>query len=268
MEKPSPPDALRSDALRLAIEDGSAGIPLPPDALRLAMEVPPPTIRTRAVEAVLQFYVLERQCKIAQNALGSELKELEDMMDKETEGLDEHGLDGFYSFINDEYIEVAETLPLIQWYSQFLLSYSFFEKALNDICTAFQKDLGYSLSFKDLSGQGISRAKNYLFKVCGVSSPFDIPEWHTAKVFGDVRNAIAHRAGFIDCLPERKDSLFFQLSKRSDVDLKTEVMDQEDAQISFGVEFLLGAIAVFRSIISAIGLSVRTTSEGELGGGK
>src|SRR4051794_24222198 len=118
--------------------------PLPPDILQMVMQVPASVFRTKVVEAALEFYILERQCKIADAALAEELKKLEEAMASELDGLDEHSTDGYFSSINDEYIEVAETLPRLQWYSQFLLAYSFFEKSLNDMCIALRDDSGYA----------------------------------------------------------------------------------------------------------------------------
>lgn len=233
---------------------------LPPEVWRLVTELPPSALRTKVVEAALEFYVLERHCKVAQSALANELKELEETMTKELDGLDEHSTDGYFSSINDEYIEIAETLPRLQWYSQFLLAHSFFEKSLNDICTALREDFGYALSFKELSDQGISRARNYLVKVCGVSEPFETEGWRAAKMFGDIRNAIAHRSGFIDYLPDKSDSLYAKLNSRDDVELKQEVLNQEDAQINIDDQFVVGAIGVYRAIVLEIGRSISSAS--------
>ncbi len=42
--------------------------------------------------------------------------------------------------------------------------------------------------FKDLGDQGISRAKNYLVKVCGLSEAFETKAWHAARMFLKGRN--------------------------------------------------------------------------------
>jgi len=223
---------------------------------RAKIESLPITVRGSLIETLIGFNTLERHCNIATKALTSELEELEELMKKELESLDELATEAYFSDINDEYIEVAETLPRLQWYSQFLLAYSFFEQSLNTICTAFREDFSYPLSFKELSDQGISRARNYLVKVCGLTSPFDTPDWQEAKLFADIRNAIAHRNGFIDYLPNKSNSLYSRLTGRSDIELKQDVMDQVEAQLIFDRMFVLRAIGVYRSIISQVALSV------------
>jgi hypothetical protein len=222
--------------------------------------IPPTSAQIKVVEASLEFDILQRLFESGQAGLQGELKRFEEMMERDLVGLDYHSQGDHFADVNDEYIEIAETLPRLYGYSQFVLAYSFFEKSLNDVCSALRNDCGYKLSFKELSDQGISRSKNYLVKVCNITGVFDGKAWESAKTFGDIRNAIVHRHGFVDYVPIKSDSLHARLSKIEGLELKQELANQEDAQIAFDGPFVVKSIAIYREIISAIGIAIRESS--------
>jgi hypothetical protein len=196
---------------------------------------------------------LERLIKLGQNALDAELNGLHKAMDEDYKTLESENDEGDYlAHVNDEYFEVSETLPCLYWYSQFLIAYSFFERALNALSMSFQKQNGAAASLKDMSGQGIARAKIYLAKVCGITAPFELPEWQQATLLAEIRNVIAHTNGYVDYLPNDKRSLFSRLEGK-DIELKTEIANQEDAQIILAQELVLSSIKVYRVLLSEIG---------------
>jgi hypothetical protein len=164
----------------------------------------------------------------------------------------ENDEDDYLAHVNDEYIEVSETLPCLYWYSQFLIAYSYFERALNALSMSFQKQNGAAVSIKDMSGQGITRARTYLTKVCEITSPFELPEWQRANLLAEIRNAIAHTSGYVDYLPADKRSLFSRLEGQG-IELRTEILNQKDAQIIITREFVLNSIKTYRLLISEIG---------------
>lgn len=206
-----------------------------------------------AVHASIEFDTIERLCALGKTALDTELNELHKAMDEDYKTLEPGNEEGTYlAHVNDEYIEVSEILPCLHWYSQFLISYSFFERALNALSISFQKNDVLSLSLKDMSGQGITRARTYMMKVCNITKPFELPEWHTANLLAEIRNAIAHRNGYIDYLPNDKGSLYFRLIDKG-IELKNDCNNQEDAQIILTGDFVLNSIKVFRRIIEEIG---------------
>lgn len=207
---------------------------------------------TRVIEAQLEFQVVERQCEIASAAFAAALQELEGNMDGILQTLAEDEQDAFFSNVNDEWIEVAQTMPLLHAYSQFMLAYSILERLLNGICDAIKAERGYKLSFRDLGDQGISRARTYLAKLCDIHEPFNAQAWQRTKLLAEIRNAIAHRGGFVDSLPDKSGSLYSQLAKVDGIELKQEIANQEDAQIVFGIEFVTGAIATYRDVIVLI----------------
>jgi hypothetical protein len=96
-----------------------------------------------AVHALIQLDTLERLIKLGQIALDAELNGLHKAMDEDYKTLEsENGEGDYLAHVNDEYIEVSETLPCLYWYSQFLIGYSFFERALNALSMSFQKQNG------------------------------------------------------------------------------------------------------------------------------
>jgi len=190
-----------------------------------------------------------RHCEVSRQRIAEELKQLEDNMDEELSGLDRFEEDAFYGDVTDHWFETAETLPRLQWYSQLLLVYGYFEKLLNDFCTEFRTADNIKLSLKDLHGQGIERARNYLVKVIGLDITFTTSEWQSIKQIGVLRNSVAHRDGFVDYKPDSSKSVYSKLSNIYGVELRQEVMGQEDAQIYFNEKVIVETISVFDRFI-------------------
>ena len=214
------------------------------------IESPPWTV---AVDALYHFDALERLIALGQTALEAELTDLHQAMDEDYATFESpFDEDGYLAHVNDEYIQVSETLPYLFWYSQFLITFSFFERALNALCMSFQKQHDFALSLKDMSGQGIFRAKLYLAKVCGVTGLFQISEWNQVALFAEIRNAIAHANGCIAYRPDDKASLYSRLVQMN-VEVKTEVADQDDARIILDREFVSDSIKVYREVVALAG---------------
>jgi hypothetical protein len=190
-----------------------------------------------------------RHCEVARRGLEKELRQFEDQMDKELSGLNVFEQDPFFRDVNDYWIETTKTLPRLQWYSQLLVVYGYFEKLLNDFCTEYRTSENIKLTLKDLHGQGIERAKNYLVKVVGLEKTFSTPDWQSITQLGILRNSVAHRDGCVDYEPDSPKSVYAKLSNINGVELRQEVMDQEDAQIFFNEKVIIEAISVFDRFI-------------------
>ncbi|CDT85891.1 hypothetical protein BCT42_14570 [Vibrio lentus] len=202
-----------------------------------------------AYEACFTFDAMIRHCDIAKRGLDAELKLLEDIMDRDLEGADSNFEDYYHREINDFWIETAQTIPRLQWYSQFLISYGFLEKSLNDICFAIQRETKSPLGLKDLSGQGISRARNYLVKVAGISKVFQSEHWQSIKLLAEVRNVVAHKDGLVSYEPKNHSSLFYKLSKVELLTLEQEYIDQSEVQIMFDQFYVVKSIELYRQFI-------------------
>ena len=206
-----------------------------------------------SIEALISFDTIERLCSLGEKMLNAELDKLHEAMDRDYETLkSEHNEDAYLRHVNDEYLVVSETLPCLHWYSQFLITYSLFEMSLNAFAVSYRKKIGTPIRLKDMSGQGIIRARNYLSKVCGVTEPFNLPEWQTATLLSEMRNAIAHRSGFVDYCPSDERSLYCRLHKEN-IDLKRDLAGQKDARIVLTADAVSKYIKVFRVLLSEIG---------------
>lgn len=193
-----------------------------------------------------------RHCEVSKRGLGDELRQLEDNMDEELSGLNEYEQNTYFRDVNDHWIETAETLPRLQWYSQLLIVYGYFEKTLNDVCAEFRSSENIKLSLADLHGNGIERARNYLVKVVGFEKAFSTSDWQYIKRLGVLRNSVAHRDGFVDYKSDSPVSVYSTLSAIEGVELRQEVMDQVDAQIFFNEKVVVDAIAVFDKFMRAL----------------
>ncbi len=200
-------------------------------------------------QAMWELPAYYRHCEVSKRGLDNELATLENDMNQELSGLNEFEQDSFFREVNDHWIETAETLPRLQWYSQLLVVYGYFEKLLNDICNEQRAAQNFSLSLKDLHGQGIERARNYLVKVVGLKKVFSTPEWQSIKSIGVLRNCVAHRDGFVDFEPDIPKSIYSKLRKIEGVELRQETMNQEDAQIYFNEQVVFETLKLFDAFI-------------------
>jgi hypothetical protein len=200
-------------------------------------------------KALWELPTYRRHCEVAKQGLEGELNQLEIEMDKELGGLNEFEQDSFFRDINDHWIETAETLPRLQWYAQLLVVYGYFEKLLNDFCEEQRSAQTLKLSLKDLYGQGVERARSYVVKVIGLDKTFSSKNWQAIKNISVLRNSVAHRDGVIDYEPDLPSSVYSKLGKIIGIELRQEVMNQQDAQIYFNEQVVMEALNIFESFI-------------------
>jgi hypothetical protein len=206
-----------------------------------------------AVDALIQLDVVERSCLLGEHALKAQLNELHRAMDRDREAFENpHDEGDYFAHVNDEYWQVERTLPRLHWYAQFLIAYSYFERALNQLCRAYQSAQNQVIGVTDLAGQGISRARDYLVKVAKITGPFDASEWQTAKLMADIRNAIAHRLGDIEHQANDPGSLYMRL-KKVGIQLSDESTLANEAALILTKERVIDAIQVYRRVIEAVG---------------
>ncbi len=92
----------------------------------------------------------------------------------------------------DREYEIEFEFSAIHWSSVFITQYSYIEHILDGVCDLYKKETNAPLSYKDLSGAGIERAKNYISKYMGITSPFEKNEWGKIKDYAKIRNKIIH----------------------------------------------------------------------------
>ncbi len=202
---------------------------------------------SRLFQAHFDFNVMQRHCEISNKGLKTEIDDLWEVMEKQIASLKEDELDPFLRDVNDLWIDTAETIPRLQWYSQLMIAFGYFEKMMNDICLEIEKGRAIPVSLFDLRGRGIVRARDYLYKHVNVKQPFTGRKWRQIKLIAKLRNAIAHNNGFVEYEPESERSTFSQLSKIPKIELKQEMMNQPDAQIVFDSELVLDVLKNFDS---------------------
>jgi len=116
---------------------------------------------------------------------------IQDYMTKRSEG-GHRGLDKS-SWDLKEIFE--EYFPSLQRRSALLTVWGFLEHELDELCTLYQSEKGFSLAFSDLSGKGIDRSTTYLEKVAGLHGLKASREWDDLKAVQRIRNVIAHDDG-------------------------------------------------------------------------
>jgi len=142
----------------------------------------------------LNSYVLK-----IEEFLEKELEHFNEEFEKKTRGWDEEEKNEYGEHLSDEYWILAETHPNFLRSSMFVSIYSFFEKALKDLCEFSKKGKNNSqLS----SSQKISKiAKNllYLEKCHSINFSKEIKEWEKIDgIYRGIRNVIAHDGGEIE----------------------------------------------------------------------
>lgn len=82
----------------------------------------------------------------------------------------------------------------------FINAYNIFEHSINKLCDAWGEEYGSKLVYKDIQGNGIERATDYLEKVIGFELKSS-KEWNDFKKWNKIRNCLVHK----NCLVNNKE---------------------------------------------------------------
>jgi hypothetical protein len=198
---------------------------------------------------IYEFDLLEEHRAFTDRHFTSSAKQFEAQYQADLAEIDEGDRAHFAEHMIDEYTNMVESFPRLQWYAQFLVVYATFEHGMNELCKIVKNRSNFSLAFTDIKDLGITRAANYLRKVADVHSPFTTAAWNRALLLGEIRNVITHRNGQIDIDLANKKSLAFRIKGLSGLTLKQLVKEQEDAEIILNAEFVREAIADLRKVL-------------------
>jgi hypothetical protein len=197
----------------------------------------------------IEFSALRQHCELVasmidaeKTKLAKEINKLISSSDQETSDYDDH--------LSDQHWMIHEVLPRLQWQSQLLTIYASFEHMLHEICDTVKSKIKSQLSFRDLGGQGIHRARNYLVKIGEIEQPFKTKGWQRAALIGEIRNVIAHRRGEIDL--KAHQTLSERLEKEEHIELRKLHEDSTEAQIIFDHNFIKETIRDLNAFISSI----------------
>jgi len=201
----------------------------------------------------IELECIEESCSYVSNTLASAIKKLELRSSKDIEMIDESFKDQLIDSLYDEHWTLASQFPKYQYYSHYLLSYGLFETILNEYCTKAAQKLNSKLKLKDLSGQGIERAKNYLSKVAGLEELFNSSDWQKLKLAGEIRNIIAHTAGNLNYENNKHKELARKLNDMDEVILQDE--SDYGSEIILSEKFVISTIHVIKRFIRDVGMS-------------
>lgn len=200
----------------------------------------------------IDFDNLRYHCKFIQESLKGEEERFKKFATKATKNLTEKQKEAFYEWHQEETWQIYDVFPSLQWMSSFMLAYGLFEKSLNDVSQSIGRSLSSELTLRDISGQGIERAKIYLRKVCNIDGPFSSQDWQRIIELSKIRNAIAHSSGELD-LNKSAHSEVLEIAKK-DSTLKISRQDQilKSATLNLSAEFTDNAIVAFQKFLYAI----------------
>ncbi|EHI97263.1 hypothetical protein CDLVIII_0528 [Clostridium sp. DL-VIII] len=126
-------------------------------------------------------------------------------------------------YLKNVHIYTCKSMPLA-YYSLIITLVSMLEDSFNSLCRAYQMMKKYTITYKDIHGQGIERAVLYLELVAGIKGIKNDMQWEYIKTIRDARNMIAHNGGNIDKsqidkynkygfnIDEETNKLFFEYS--------------------------------------------------------
>ncbi len=199
-----------------------------------------------------EFEYLEEHLRLAEEKFVGNAEEMKKRLRNDLEGMDEEERERYTDFMVEEWGKVVDSLPRLQWYAQFLVIYSSFEYSLSQLCRIVQKRSEFRLSEKDLYGQGIQRAANYLSKVAGVETPFTGSNWQHAQLLGEIRNCIAHNNGMLLLEPKNKKALSSRIRDIDGIELDKSIADPERAQLKLSPDFVRESIKRLQQVLSSI----------------
>lgn len=93
---------------------------------------------------------------------------------------------------------LSDDYPQYQRKSHLVMLLSLFEDFLNQLCASIQEKFDLKVSFTDLNGMGLERAKNYFNKCTKLQFPANQNTWGNIKNAQEIRNSVVHTAGHIE----------------------------------------------------------------------
>ena len=120
---------------------------------------------------------------------------------KELDAVDITNIDSIYeinSYFAEIHDDVEETILKYFHYSFIIITYSFLERAMIDLCVFIKDKNELKLTHADLRGTGITQSQKYLEKVCDINFPTESSEWKNILNFQKIRNCIVHAIGDIE----------------------------------------------------------------------
>lgn len=141
-----------------------------------------------ALGHLLDFF--ETQLEFAQ-------EELDEYITNELETISEDSKFEFFEQIEGDKNELHSQFPRIAYASWLLWAYAILEKSLERACLHVKTKHNLHISFQDINGDVLNKAKTFISKAAGLSFPSDEGEWEEVNWHRKLRNQIIHNAGEI-----------------------------------------------------------------------
>src|SRR3990172_10094040 len=139
---------------------------------------------------------MERYLAITNSAIDDNKKRLEEWAKTQTKDLDEDQQNEFFSFYEDEFIEVDRDIPRLLFCSFLVTWYSFMESQLTEVCRKLKLKIPIGIDDNEYHGEGIKRSYTFLQK--GANYRIEDNMWQELTRISRVRNYIVHKNGMID----------------------------------------------------------------------
>jgi hypothetical protein len=143
----------------------------------------------------LRFADLRNAVAVTEKGIDQHLYDFGNMLEEAGRAMP---IEQFEESFGDDYIEwirIGEQFPQILRRAMFILCYTRIEGLLNNLCRVAKQEQDLGLSLGDLNGMGIKRAKRYLTKLAGLTSPFQTSEWQQLTKYNLLRNILVHAEG-------------------------------------------------------------------------
>jgi hypothetical protein len=151
--------------------------------------------------------------------------------------------------------DLANEFPQYQRKACFLIIFSMLEDDLNQFCEAIRVELHLEISVFDSAGRGIERAKTYVSKVAGIEFPKQSAEWERIQRFRDLRNVLAHEAGYLD-EEKAQHRRVKKFSEQNDSGLSVEHYARD--RINMEPEFLPSALVTLQKFYELLIEAIKT----------
>ncbi len=197
----------------------------------------------------LDFDFFLGHCTFIKSVLNNEQEILSEKFNEALGKIAENQKERFYGHFETEQYYIGNLFPSIQWSAMFVVAFNLFEKTINDICQVVKAISGYTTGLKDVSGQGIERAKAYLSKIHRITIPFSNNEWERINTLSKLRNVLSHTSGELDLTQKHHLNVFKIAQKETAIRIERHDTDFESADIIVDEEFVFYSIGIYREFI-------------------
>ncbi len=197
-----------------------------------------------------EFDSLINCCSFLSSKIQKEGTDFRNNYKNELESVEERDRDDYEMFLDEQNYNLKFVYPNLLWNSYFLLSYSIFEKFINDICLCASRKSSADIELKDLNGQGIVRARIFLLKVIKLDSFITDKDWEEIRFLGDLRNIIAHTGGTLKYNNDNHKKISKKIIGRIGITISNK--SENGLEFYLSEDFLISAIKTFQRSINEL----------------